>query len=191
MAETGSGSTKRRPSVRWVLWASGGVVAIMLIALAVAFAVTHTNGGSSPNDVTPGNAQPQSNVLISDDCASQNDEGLYEPETIQLTCGDGTIVANGLTWSQWGSTTATAHGTVNEVSCVPDCADGKDIAYQVDVTLSEPVKAEDGKEYFVRVTLTFTGDSPDGSSTQIFKACDDTPSVPYIPACPPGGQGSF
>ena len=38
---------------------------------------------------------------------------------IQLTCGDGTIVANGLTWSHWGSTTAAGHGTVNEVSCVP------------------------------------------------------------------------
>ena len=109
----------------------------------------------------------------------------------QLTCGDGTVVANSVTWSQWGATTATGHGTVNEVSCVPDCADGKDVAYQVTVTLSRPVKAGNGKEYFVRITLTFTGDHPGGSSTQIFKACADTPPAPYIPACPPGDQGAF
>jgi len=163
----------------------------VVIALAVTFAVTHTNGSPGPNNVTPGNAQPQSGVLISDNCGSPNDEGLYEPATIQLTCGDGTVVANGLTWSQWGATTATGHGTVNEVSCVPDCANGKDIAYPVTVTASRPVKAGNGKRYFVRITLTFTANHPGGSSVQIFKACSYTPPAPYIPPCPPGDQGTF
>ena len=187
MTETEPGRRRRRSRI---LWVGGGAIVAVAIALVVTFAVTHTNGSSGPNDVTPGNVQPQSNVLISDDCAGQNDEGLYEPATIQLTCGDGTIVANGLTWSQWGATTATGHGTVNEVSCVPDCANGKDVAYHVTVTLSRSVKAGNGKEYFVRITLTFTDDHPGGSSTQMFKDCDDTPSVPYIPACPPGDQGA-
>jgi len=86
-----------------ILWAGGGVIAAVVIALAITFAVTHTNGSSEPNDVTPGNAQPQSKALISDNCADQNDEGLYEPAKIQLTCGDGSVLANGLTWSQWGT----------------------------------------------------------------------------------------
>lgn len=188
MTETEPVRRKRRSRI---LWGSGGIIAAVAIALAVTFAVTHTNGKSGPNDVTPGNVPPQSDVLISDDCATQNDEGLYEPAMIQLTCGDGTIVANSLTWSYWGTTSATGHGTVNEVSCVPDCADGKDVAYQVTVALSRPVKAGNGKDYFVRITLTFTDDYPSGSSTQIFKDCDDTPSVPYIPACPPSDQGAF
>ena len=79
------------------------MIAAVAIALAVTFAVTHTNGKSGPNDVTSGNVPPQSDVLISDDCATQNDEGLYEPAMIQLTCGDGTIVANSFTWSYWGT----------------------------------------------------------------------------------------
>jgi hypothetical protein len=188
MNGTRSRGNKRRSRL---IWAGGGIVVVAAVALAITFAVTHNNGTSGPDDVTPGNAQPQSNVLISDDCADQNDEGLYEPSTIYLACGDGEDIANGLTWSQWGTATATGQGTVNEVSCVPDCADGKDIAYPVDITLSRPVKAGNGKEYFVRIMLTFTGDNPDGSSTQMFKACDDTPLAPYIPACPPSDQGAF
>lgn len=174
-----------------ILWAGGGIIVAVATALAVTFAVTRTNGSSGPNAVTPGNVQPQSDVLISDNCAGQNDEGLYEPAAIQLTCGDGTIVANGLTWSQWSATTATGHGSVNEVSCVPDCADGQDVAYQVNVTLSQPVKAGNGEEYFVRITLAFTGDHPGGSPNQMFKACADTPPAPYIPPCPPNDQGAF
>jgi hypothetical protein len=188
MNETRPVRNKRRTRI---IWTGGGVVIVVAIALAVTFAITHTNGTSGPNDVTPGNAQPQSNVLVSDNCANQNDEGLYEPAMIYLACGDGEDIANSLTWSQWGATTATGHGTVNEVSCVPDCANGKDIAYPVNITLSKPVKAGNGKEYFVRITLTFTGDHPAGPSTQMFKACDDTPLAPYIPACPPSDQGAF
>jgi len=187
MGEVKPGRRRRRFTT---LWVGCGVVVAVAVALAVTFAATHTNGRSGPNGVTPGNVQPQSSVLISDNCAGQNDEGLYEPTTIQLTCGDGKIVANSLTWSQWGATTATGHGTVNEVSCVPSCASGKDVAYQVAVTLSRPVKAGNGKEYFVRVALTFTGNNPGGSPTQMFKACADTPPAPYIPACPPGDRGA-
>ena len=187
MTETEPGRRKRRSGILW----AGGVIVVAVMALAITFAVTHTNENSRPNDVTPGNVQPQSNVLVGDNCGDQNDEGLYEPATIVLACGDGTLVANGLTWSQWGTTTATGHGTVNEVSCVPNCAEGKDVAYEVTVTLSRPVRAENGKEYFVRITLLFTGDHPGGSSTQMFKACADTPPVPYIPACPPGDRGAF
>jgi hypothetical protein len=163
----------------------------MAMALAITFAVTHANGSSGPNDVTPGNVQPQSHVLISDNCGFQNNEGLYEPTTILLACGDGEDAANGLIWSQWGATTATGHGTLNEVRCVPNCAYGKDVAYPVTVMLSRPVKARNGKEYFVRITLTFTGDHPSGSSTQKFKACYDTPPAPWVPACPPSDQGAF
>lgn len=173
-----------------LIWLGGGAIALIAVALAITFAVTRNTSQPGPT-VTSGNAQPRSNVLVSDDCATQNDEGLYEPATIQLTCGDGTVVANGLTWSQWGAVTAAGHGTVNEVSCIPNCAEGKDADYPVDVALTRPVKAKDGKDYFVRITLTFTGKRPGNSATQIFKACSDTPDNPYTPACPPGDQGAY
>jgi hypothetical protein len=179
-----------RSWIRKAAWLGGGVVVVAAIVLSITFAVTHKNGNSGPGDVPPGNIQPQSNVLVSDNCGASNDEGFFEPATIQLACGDGTVVAGNLTWSQWGSTTAVGQGSVNEVSCVPDCADGKDVAYKAELTLSEPVKAGSGKEYFTRIKVSFTGSRPNGSSSQLFKDCYDTPPAPYIPSCPADEQGA-
>jgi hypothetical protein len=166
------------------IWLTGGLLVAIALATSIMFAMNHTNGSSGPSDIPPGNVQPQSGVLVSDECGNTNDEGLYEPGTIQLTCGDGTIEANGLTWSQWGSETATGHGSINEVSCVPNCADGKDVEYQANLMLSQPVKARNGKEYFTRVAVSFVGNGPNGSSGQLFKDCYYSPPAPYIPQCP-------
>lgn len=187
MAETKGVGRRWKPKA---VWLGGGVIAVSAITLSIIFAVTHTSGNSRPSDVSPGNIQPQSGVLVSDNCGFDNDEGVFEPVTIQLTCGSGTAVAGNLTWSQWGSTTAVGQGNVNEVSCVPDCADGKDVVYKAGLTLSEPVKAGNGKEYFTRITVSFIGSGPNGSSGQLFKDCFDTPPAPYIPACPPDEQGA-
>ncbi len=166
------------------------MLAVLAIVLSVLFAVIHTNGTSGPSDVASGNAQPQSNMLVSDNCGFNNDEGVFEPVIIQLACGDGTAAARNLTWSQWSSTKAVGQGTVNEVSCVPDCAHGKDIAYKAKLTLSEPAKAGNGKEYFTRIEVSFIGNSPNGSSSQLFKDCYDTPPAPYNPPCPADEQGA-
>jgi hypothetical protein len=169
------------------IWLAAGALGFVAVALAVIFAVRHTNGTSGPSDVVSGNAQPQSDVLIVDDCT---DEGRFEPTTIQLTCGDGTAVAGNLTWSEWNSTIAVGQGTVNEVSCVPDCADGKDVVYSAKFTLSEPVRAESGKEYFTRVAISYIGKGPNGASTALYKDCFDTPPAPFIPACPADERGA-
>jgi len=187
MAETREGMRKWK--IR-IIWLSSGVIAAAAIALSVTFAATHTNGNSGPSDISPGNVQPKSNVLLSDECGFNNDEGLYEPATIILTCGDGSAVANSLTWSQWGSNTAIGQGTVNEMSCVPDCAEGKDAAYRANLELSEPVKAEDGHEYFTRIAISIVGNAPSGYSSQLFKDCADSPVAPYIPRCPADEQGA-
>ncbi len=172
-----------------VLWAGSGGIAAVAVALAVMFAITHTDRDSGPDETTPGNIQPQSHVLIIDYCGFESDEGLIEPATILLACGDGEIAAVGLTWTQWGTTTATGYGTVTEDNCVPNCADGTDVPYQATVTLSRPVKGHDGKEYFIRITLIFTGKHPGNSPTQLFKSCEDTPSSPFMPTCPLSDQG--
>ena len=172
------------------IWLGGGMVVVVAIALSIIFAATHTNGSSGPDTVAPGNIQPQSDVLVSDDCGFNNDEGVFEPAKIQLTCGDGTVVAGNLTWSLWGSTMAEGKGSLNEVSCVPDCADGKDVAYKAQLTLSEPVKAGTGKEYFTRIAVSFIGNGPNGSSSQLFKDCSDAPPAPYVPPCPADEKGA-
>lgn len=183
-------STSKGAGNRWkprVVWLAVGALGLVAIALSITFAVNHTNGTSGPSDVSPGNVQPQSNVLIIDNCY---EEGRFEPVTIQLACGDGTAVANNLTWSQWTSTMAAGRGTVNEVSCVPNCADGKDVAYSAKLTLSEPVMAKSGKEYFTRITVSYIGKGPNGAGTELYKDCFDTPPAPFIPACPADEQGA-
>jgi hypothetical protein len=185
-------SDHSKAQVAWkrrLLWLSGGALITLAVVLSVLFAIKHTNGTSGPSDIAPGNARPQSNVLLSDDCGSTNDEGLFEPPTIQLTCGDGTIVAGHLTWSQWGATTAIGQGSINEVSCVPDCADGKDIVYKAKLTLSEPTKAGSGRMYFTEIQVSFIGRGPNGGSQQ-FTDCFAAPPAPYIPPCPANKRGA-
>ena len=83
-------STSKGAGNRWkprVVWLAVGALGLVAIALSITFAVNHTNGTSGPSDVSPGNVQPQSNVLIIDNCY---EEGRFEPVTIQLACGDGT-----------------------------------------------------------------------------------------------------
>lgn len=85
---------------------------------------------------------------------------------------------------------AEGQGTVNEVSCVPNCADGKEVAYSANLTLSEPVTAKSGKEYFTRITVSYIGKGPNGAITELYKDCFDTPPAPFVLACPADEQGA-
>lgn len=180
----------RSTLTRRMLWLNSSVLVVIAIALSILFAVKHTNGTSGPNDISPGNAKPQSNVLVIDNCGFTNDEGVFEPTTIQLACGDGIVVAGSLAWTKWGPAMAVGQGDVNEVSCVPNCAAGKDIVYKAKLTLSEPVKAGSGHMYFTRILVSFIGNGPNRTSSQLFKDCYDTPTAPYIPPCPANERGA-
>lgn len=64
-----------------------------------------------------------------------------EPATVYFS-GDAGNVATGLTWAVWNQSEAVGHGTRQELSCIPDCADGTATPYPVTLTLTKPV---DGK----------------------------------------------
>jgi hypothetical protein len=166
---------------RRIIWLSTGVTTLAVVVLAVVFAIIHTNGSSGPSFGRPGDVAPQSNVAIIDDCANA---GRVEPKTIQLTCGDGTAVAEGLSWSQWSSGTAIGHGLIDEVSCIPDCANGQNVSYKVALTLSEPVRAASGARYFTRIAVAYLGESPTGARTAVYTDCYAKPPAPYLPGCP-------
>jgi hypothetical protein len=166
---------------RNVIWLSFGVIVLAVVVVSVVLAITHTSGSSEPAFTRPGDVTPQSNVAIIDNCANA---GRVEPGTIQLTCGSGTTVAEGLSWSQWSSEMADGHGVIDEVSCVPSCAKGKDVAYKVALTLSEPVRAQSGARYFTRITVTYLGKSPPGARTMVYTDCYVSPPAPYLPKCP-------
>ena len=54
--------------------------------------------------------------------------------------GDGSLYAKDLTWSGWGTATATGHGTAEANNCQPDCATGTVSAHPVTIVLRRPVR---------------------------------------------------
>jgi hypothetical protein len=172
---------------RKLVLASVAAIALALIAGSVAFAVTHTESTSPPSTLPNGDAKPQSTVAIIDDCGNV---GRIEPSSIMLLCGDGTATATSLSWTQWTSQQAIGKGQVNIVNCVPDCANGTDIAYHVTLRLSEPVRAHSGARYFTRIALSYLGKGPSGARTSVYKDCYDAPPAPYLPQCPADEQGA-
>jgi hypothetical protein len=61
-----------------------------------------------------------------------------EPVTLYFS-GDAGNVATSITWSIWDQTEAVGHGVRQELSCVPNCAQGTATPYPVTVTLNMPV----------------------------------------------------
>jgi hypothetical protein len=177
----------RRKAIRWIIRAfiAAIVLAVALVSILV-FAIGHKNSTSPPVTQASGNVQPQSAVLVNDNC---DNPGRIEPVSIQLTCGDGTAYANHLSWRQWSRETAIGTGTINVVNCVPDCANGQDVAYRMRLELSEPVRAGSGAYYFTRVNVLYLDRGPSGAHMTVYKDCFDTPPAPFVPRCPPNCQG--
>jgi hypothetical protein len=63
----------------------------------------------------------------------------HEPAEL-LMSGDGSLFAKDLTWSAWGTATATGHGIAEANNCQPDCAEGTLSAHTVTIVLSRPVR---------------------------------------------------
>ncbi|MER5928886.1 protein kinase [Streptomyces sp. NPDC002054] len=63
-------------------------------------------------------------------------EHLAEPASLLLACGDGKATLKGLTWSDWGLSTAHASGQLYEVVCQPNCANGTEVRSPATVTLT-------------------------------------------------------
>jgi hypothetical protein len=67
------------------------------------------------------------------DCAGQP---VGKPATFILFCGDAGAALQGLTWSGWGGSTASAIGRLRQNTCVPNCAAGGSASYPATVTVS-------------------------------------------------------
>src|SRR6201996_2502031 len=74
------------------------------------------------------------------------------PSAIQFSA-DGGDVVTGISWSSWGSRTATGHGTVGWDNCVPNCAEGRTSYVPASITLSAP----DAKGEWTVVSETVQG----------------------------------
>lgn len=101
------------------------------------------------------------------DCTNPSARPGTRPSSITLSCGDGSDGLQDLTWSAWGSATATATGDFYENTCVPNCAEGKNEDYQVKVTLSK-VKVVSGTSYFTQASLRWLDGKPPTDTQTVY-----------------------
>ncbi|GAA1005076.1 hypothetical protein GCM10009551_082120 [Nocardiopsis tropica] len=100
----------------------------------------------------PGKPAPKSPVIRN--CLS---EPTVKPKTIDLSCADANSRIVGITWDEaWGPEMATGIGTIEENTCKPDCARGKQTARKVTINVHTPVgKGADRR--FTKVTYGSSG----------------------------------
>lgn len=79
--------------------------------------------------------------------------------TVLTVAADGSVTIRDLTWSVWGSTTASGTGTESINDCKPNCANGHMTDQLVKVTLTQPHRVC-GRRVFGEVSLTAKGRHP-------------------------------
>src|SRR5579863_1932947 len=65
-----------------------------------------------------------------------------KPSTYLLSCADANAGWQGMTWSQWGTSSATGRGILRQNDCTPNCVSGKFIDYHATLTLSGVVETK-------------------------------------------------
>jgi hypothetical protein len=70
----------------------------------------------------------------------------HKPMAITLTCADGGLYVDEITWTSWNKTGATGTGTFYENLCQPSCAEGEQVSAPVNVALSD-LSPRKGKNY--------------------------------------------
>jgi hypothetical protein len=83
----------------------------------------------------------------------------HKPESITITCADGGIYVEKIQWSTWSKDGATGSGIFSENMCEPNCAEGKRVTAQVNLTLSNLTKQND--KYYLRTLDIITSDGED------------------------------
>ncbi len=78
------------------------------------------------------------------------------PKLLTLTCGDGNTVLKGMTWTNFGTATATGKGTFVTNTCEPNCSEGKNVSYPATVKATGSKKCK-GTTVYAKLTLTYTG----------------------------------
>ena len=94
---------------------------------------------SRPGPASPTTSLTQFQVCTSPalGCTSYGGPSRMKTEPTQIvTTGDGSSYVKNLTWSGWGSATATGTGTLEIDNCNPNCAQGTFTGYPATVTLS-------------------------------------------------------
>jgi hypothetical protein len=91
-------------------------------------------------------AAPQIPQTITETYTWDCEYPVQKPDALTLTCGDGGMYVDKITWSTWDSSGAEGTGYYNVNDCTPDCADGTFRKVEVKVSLSN-VANYNGEQY--------------------------------------------
>lgn len=76
-----------------------------------------------------------------------------KPSSITLTCADGGMYIDKITYSSWTSESAEGSGIFSQNNCDPDCASGKFISTPVKIMISKPKSDVNGKLIFSELVM--------------------------------------
>jgi hypothetical protein len=109
-------------------------------------------GGSSSAPSAPA-LPPTAFTVCTYPVGTCNGQMRTQPTQV-LTSGDGSAYVRGITWSGWGSPTATGTGTMEIDDCNPNCAQGTFTGYPATITLSGLTPYASGKQAYADMTIT-------------------------------------
>jgi hypothetical protein len=135
------------------------VAAPIISALAIVLLSISLAGPARAAAARPASGPIQTVVL---DCPGMS--ALVRPKTYILTCADGAVQLNKLSWTSWTPGLASATGTLVENTCSPTCVAGHFRTYSVLVVLwgTAAVKVRPGEHCYTRMTLIYPGSRPAG-----------------------------
>ena len=89
---------------------------------------------------------------------------LVRPKTYILSCADGYVQLDKLSWTSWTPGLASATGTLVKNTCTPSCVAGHFRRYPVLVVFwgKAAVKNHPGQQCYTRMTLIYPGARPKG-----------------------------
>jgi hypothetical protein len=89
---------------------------------------------------------------------------LVRPKTYILSCADGYVQLDKLSWTSWTPGLASATGTLVKNTCTPSCVAGHFRSYRVLVIFwgKAAVKNHPGQQCYIRMTLIYPGARPNG-----------------------------
>jgi hypothetical protein len=99
-------------------------------------------------------------------CTGSNSSGMTSEPTQIVTTADGSIYVKDISWSGWGTTTATGTGTLEVNNCNPSCATGTYMGYPATVTLSALVTYGANRNAYS--TMVISAPSAPTTQTQSF-----------------------
>jgi hypothetical protein len=122
--------SSKTPAAQKADWASYGYGAGSL------WSDSGDSSATAPAPSTPASAQAPAAMP-----AFQTSEGgsVQQPSTMELGFGDRDITVTGITWTNWGTSSAQGSGSATTTNCTPNCAQGSPITEQWSLSLSQPV----------------------------------------------------